>query len=409
MTGTYRMNELAVQTVVRLKDGLSKTPRLKFAWGAPVDPITVGMRGQWAIMSDSMLDVHLHLGFDGKQLLVALAAPNAAAVLNGRPLQGQQWWPVSIPGTLQFGGAELKVENEGPALDLSASPNSSFDTLFDGGVLRERARALSEPPLPPAGAAQPSPMGFHTPAPQRDVMWPGVTATPAPLDGTLQSKADAKQQLRGVGEDLRKRSSGTAPPTVLPSTPAAKKGFWAEASVPKKVSIGLLPVALAAVLYSLDNVDAEPEQAAPVAAASAKGTPASTAPATVAVAAGASTVAIPRLAKTPAGPADAGGSLSASATSTKSATSVVSTSPAPTAVVSPTPVAEASAAPKEVPVGAPGNAPSTASPRAALDAAFLGNLKDASRLYAKLADANPNNQAYRLAARLAAEDAVRRP
>lgn len=408
MTGTHRMDELAVQTVVRITDGLSKTPRLKFAWGAPVDPITVGMRGHWPIMSDSMLDVHLHIGFDGKQLLVALAAPNATAVVNGRPIQGQQWWPVTVPGTLQFGGAELKIENEGAALDMSASPNSSFDTLFDGGSLRERARQLSEPPI----AGPPQPLGGHTPAPQRDVMWPGVNANPAAYAGTLQSAdAHAKQQLRGVGEDLRSRQGAAAsmPPAALPTMPPTpKKGFWAEASVPKKISIVLLPVALAAVLYSMDESAPESAAATPVAAASAKGAPSASARA--AANGASSAVTTTRLAKTPAGPAEANTpapsaagvvaapSLLASATSS-------SASPAPTAIVAPTATAGASNTPKEEAVG---GLP-VPTPRAALDAAFLGNLKDASRMYTRLANANPDNQAYRLAARLAAEDAVRRP
>jgi hypothetical protein len=39
----------------------------------------------------------------------------------------------------------------------------------------------------------------------------------------------------------------------------------------------------------------------------------------------------------------------------------------------------------------------------------LGNLKEAARIYGKLADANAGNQAFKLAARLAGENAVRRP
>jgi hypothetical protein len=54
-------------------------------------------------------------------------------------------------------------------------------------------------------------------------------------------------------------------------------------------------------------------------------------------------------------------------------------------------------------------APPGYSERAALDAAFVGNLKEAARIYGKLAEANPGNRTFELAARLADENAVRRP
>jgi hypothetical protein len=68
---------MGCQTVVRLAIGLSKTPKLKFAWGAPVDAVTVGMRSNWAVLADKLLDLHLYLGFDGEHLLVAGAGAAA--------------------------------------------------------------------------------------------------------------------------------------------------------------------------------------------------------------------------------------------------------------------------------------------------------------------------------------------
>jgi hypothetical protein len=49
------------------------------------------------------------------------------------------------------------------------------------------------------------------------------------------------------------------------------------------------------------------------------------------------------------------------------------------------------------------------SPRTALNAAFLGDWGEATKQYAALASANPDNEAFRLAVRLTADHAVRRP
>ena len=423
MTGTQRMTELAGQTVVRLTTGLSKTSIMKFAWGIPNEPVTLGLRGSWGILAEGMLDVHLHLGFDGKQLLLALPSPHANVLMNGQRVSRQGWLQVPVPGRVEFGGATLEVAYERPDGELGVDPDldplSQIDTMFDGGVLRARARGMSGPPP----ANQPA-------QPPAEVAKTMASATP----GFAQAPAAAKPEPAGRDERSRKdlaNASGTPAPRVaseaaqrqpsdlpanqLSDSPAPKPGFWASASVPKKLSVALLPLAVLATLYSMEEPDAEIP--APVAAtarplASAP-TASSAVPSTNTNTNTSTTTTVPRLARTPASPTSAnagavtpGGatpetiSVSPSGATTAAATAPQASAAAPTspAVTAPVPSVEHALA-----------ASAGVSPRAALDAAFLGNFKDASRAYAKLAAANPDNKAFQLASQLTASEAVRRP
>jgi hypothetical protein len=394
MSGTGPMNELAIRTAVNLTVGLSKVPRMTFEWGKRANPVSVGLRGQWAVLADRLQDIHLYLGFDGQQLLVAPGGPGAVVLVNGQPLTGHAWVPVTVPAHIQVGDALLRVENEAALPGGAENPvNSSADTWFDGGVLRERGRALAQPAAVAPTVAAPMVLG-------------GAGPRAVPLGATLQSAAVPEPaQAAPVANNGRPRSQPELPQAVnsLPSSPPvtsvtqppapAKKGAWAEASGPKKAILVLMPFALATMMWVLlDDSDQQLASPAPAAAAKPAGaTPAGATPDP------APSQAPPRqrfsLAKTPASPDSAGAAPSAVAPPS-------SASPAPSsaALAAPSPAAS--------PVAAP---PSGASPRAALSAALLGNLDQAAELYTKLAAADPGNQAFSLAARLTAAHAVRRP
>jgi hypothetical protein len=407
MSGTRPMNELAIRTAVSLSVGLSKVPRMTFQWGTRANPISVGVRGQWAVLADHLQDIHLYLGFDGRQLLVAPGGPNAVVLVNGQAVQGQAWVPVPIPAQIQLGEAQLRVENEAALAGASDNPiNSTVDTLFDGGLLRERGRALATPaPVAPIPAV---PMLLAA---------DGARAA-AQLNATLQSAAVPPQVPGVLAADGRRRSQpeplaaintlpSTPPPTSITQPPAsAKKGAWAEASGPKKAILVLMPFALATMMWVILDDGEQPSASVPAPPAAAK--PATTTPAPTPSQAPARQGFA--LAKTPARPDSAAAAMSPPQDAAPSATAL-DTSPTPTAVPaapSALPAPAASAAPN---VPAPSLAAPAlgASPRAALSAALLGNLDQAAELYNKLSEADPSNQAFSLAARLTAAHAVRHP
>jgi hypothetical protein len=418
MSGTRPLNEVAIRTAVNLTAGLSKVPRMTFQWGTPANPISVGLRAQWSVLADGLQDVHLYLGFDGRLLLVAPGGPGAVVLVNGQPIHGQAWVPVSVPSQIQLGEALLRVENEA-AFEASENPiNSSADTWFDGGVLRERGRALATPP-PGAPAGPIAPMQALP-----MVLAAGGSGAPAPLGATLESAAPLPYVLGAPagGGSARPQPKvadvintlPSTPPTSSSSTeppPASRKGAWAAASGPKKAIVVLMPFALATMLWViLDDSEQQLASSAP---------PVAPRPASPATAAEPSQVPARQgfsLAKTP--PRPDGATPASARKGTEPPATAPPTSPAPSAV--PGAPSAVPAAPSAVPAASASVTPSVAarptvvaasgaSPRAALSAALLGNLDQAAELYKDLAAADPSNQAFSLAARLTAARAVRRP
>ncbi len=428
---------MGCHTVVRLAIGLSKTPKLKFAWGAPVDAITVGMRSNWAVLADKLLDLHLHLGFDGEHLLVALAAPDALVYVNGNQIHGQQWWPVDAPGEIRAGSAVFKVETEGPdtvPLALNQQTGEPIETVYDGGMLRERGRVLlhqrvvSEPPAAGPGpqlallptmlsASHERPAPVAVPAPLPVVAAPAAAQPPVPMQPAvpmqrpLASPPDLSAAVTVFGpsnEPVAPASPPSAPPVDLPidvelELLGKKRDFWRQASAPKKAIALLLPLALGAMLYDSNllsgEVAAPPVRPAAVTkvtetkAATSPVTPAVAmppAPSTAALPAASAEALAPRLAALPAAPASA------------------ESKPPPTSSAAAAPATVASSSISARP-GANGALPPDRAAKAALDLAFIGNLKEASRVYGELAAANPEQRAFALAARMTAERAVQHP
>lgn len=425
MSGTRPMNDLAIRTAVNLTAGLSKVPRMTFQWGTRANPISVGLRAQWSVLADGLQDIHLYLGFDGRQLLVSPGGPGAVVLVNGHQVQGHAWVPVSVPSQIQLGEAVLRVENEAAFEAASENPiNSTADTWFDGGVLRERGRALATPPpgapIAPI-AAVPMVLGAGG-APLGATL---ESASPLPHVLGMPAVGGARSHLDVAGAVNTLPSA--APPTSLTEPPATgKKGAWAQASGPKKAILVLMPFALATMLWVIvDDGEQEVASAAPPVAAKPVAPAAAAAPSQAPARQGFS------LAKTPPRPDSATPAVptapksaeppAAAQASTSPAPSAVPDAPtaaaapsavpdAPTAVAAPSagPAASASATPN-APAPPVVAGPSGTSPRAALSAALLGNLDKAAELYKDLSAADPSNQAFSLAARLTAARAVRHP
>jgi hypothetical protein len=151
---------------------------------------------------------------------------------------------------------------------------------------------------------------------------------------------------------------------------ATKKGFWREASIPKKATLVLLPIALVAVAIS---VLMEPQRAAPP-----KPAPAASASATADAAA----------------PNPAENTLNTPVNAPALPSADPSEAPSPSAsaaAVSPPGTARALT---PLPRG------KKTQQRAAADAVAAGNFDEAMRLYEDLAKATPDDQAYAEAARI---------
>jgi hypothetical protein len=211
-------------------------------------------------------------------------------------------------------------------------------------------------------------------------------------------------------EAVAPASPPSAPPVDLPidvelELLGKKPGFWRQASAPKKAIALLLPWALGAMLYDsnlLSGEVASPPMPSPAAIKIAE-TKAAVPPVTSAAAtppalsaaalpAGSTEALAPRLAALPAAPASAeampalSGHAPATPALANAASSSISARPGPNGALPPDRAA-----------------------KAALDLAFIGNLKEASRVYGELAAANPEQRAFALAARMTAERAVQHP
>src|SRR5262249_9229813 len=92
--------------LLEVRRGASGTDHLAFPRGQPVQPISLGLRGQWRIEADGVLDVHGYLYFDGQNLFVQSANVDSPLRVNGQAM-GSQWAPVGAPCTIALGDARL--------------------------------------------------------------------------------------------------------------------------------------------------------------------------------------------------------------------------------------------------------------------------------------------------------------
>jgi hypothetical protein len=357
MSGTQILwkKDRATNLTVRLVQGTSPIQYLNLHAGRSFGPLRVGAVADWCVSGEGVQPIHLSLLFDGTDLFVSAASANLYVSLNGQPLNAGQWVPVGISSEICFGSAVLHVargESQPPPGSplLGAAENGPESTLSDGGRLRElaqRARAEVESQL----SSAPPPAVSPSAAP------PAILPTPVPAAGQPPPTAGPH--------------SATSPPAAPKA--ASPGGFWREASLVKKITLVLLPLAAVATWLTWEDPESAPEETertTPVASSSAPAPSSAPVPAKVAA------------------PAESAPSHAA-APADFSATAAAPSASAGVLMLAPT--------------------PSQATPRAAIDAAFSGRLDSAKELYAKLVAAHPDKPELALAKKRIDENAVRKP
>jgi hypothetical protein len=386
---------------ISILSGTSAQPTLTFNPGTPSNPVSIGSKGQWAVAADGVEPVHLYVVFDGRQAFVALAATGAQVHLAGAPV-GTEWVPAPVPCELRFGGACLILRHA----PRPVSPQEER-TMHDGGALLMAARragmanqpaepsAVRTPPLAPKypsarpAAGLPAAMGRTLPlqgAPPRIVdahdeattIRNPLGAAPQPLEPIEQEATLIAPQpmLTREPEPLVaaapepappvRPQTATMPPTKRsPATASTALAYWREASAVKKATLVLMPFALVGsyIIFQPDPPPPQPRATAPASSAARQAT-----------------------ATRDAG----GGALAASPTAappSPGSGADVSVPPSPAPTDAPTRVSNGKRTPE----------------RAALDAVAAGSFDEASRLYADLASAHPDDPSYKEAARILRE------
>lgn len=249
-------------TVVTVVGGETRAPSRSFPLGSPVLGFSVGAQADWAIVASGVAPVHLYLSFDGRDVHVAPADPNARVFLDGREL-GAGWHAAAVGCELRFGAVCLLVTNE--ALRGGTQPLHPAirpgEPAQQRGQLRTQILAhtatapaapagRSEPP-PPAEGSRPPMAGFAPvqPAPHvqgargaQGVQPAGGGAAPAPGHPLT---ATAQWHTPAVAMDARRASS---PP------PAANR----EQQVPAAANIPKIQPARMVPLGGLDQTVVSP-------------------------------------------------------------------------------------------------------------------------------------------------------
>ena len=154
---------MSAPTVLTVVGGATRTPSRSFSPGNLVSVFSVGAEADWVIVAPGVERVHLYLGFDGRAVQVAPAAPATRVFLDGREL-GAGWHVAPVGCELRFGAVCLLVTNEAlrggtqPLLPLSAPGQAA-----------------------PPGAERPAIVGFAPvqPAPRVQGPWGPPAVQPA--------------------------------------------------------------------------------------------------------------------------------------------------------------------------------------------------------------------------------------
>ncbi|MGO8992734.1 MAG: hypothetical protein ACLQVI_05365 [Polyangiaceae bacterium] len=441
---------------ISVLSGQSERSTLTFTPGTPANPVSVGTAGQWVVLGDGVNPVHVYLVFDGRNVHAAAAAPNMHVLLAGTPV-GTGWARAPVPCELRFGGVCLIMR----FAPRTGGYVEEERTVHDGGALWhaaqravqdavDKARQGPSPEAPPLGgqfppprpaAGMPSDLGATIPMDNqlafRDAA-KTISSAPPPADDSPTTvratavgappapppvAAPAQQEVTMIApQPLMPRPgygpppggpSAAAPPGYPPAAPPVNassppvapgpsadtnpgtasatnvKGYWQSASPVKKATLVLMPFALV-MSYLMLQPEAPPPPPKVIAAAGSAAkhaaalrdagvAPASSAQASTsdasdtasAVAAGAS-----------------GGSL-AGGGAADAASDQATTPPAPLD-------GHPEAAPKLSALPPGKRTPE----RLALDAVAAGSFDEASKQYAALAAAHPDDPSYKEAARI---------
>ncbi|HKO46860.1 MAG TPA: hypothetical protein VJV79_04015 [Polyangiaceae bacterium] len=372
------MNVRHLRVVLKLSAGASSQLERAFVWGTPAVPFSLGAQGDWPIVAPGVGETHLFLGFDGHRLLAAAASPAHSVAVQGLPI-GTDWTEVPVPSRLVFGAAGIAVEcEEGgvaeapirprPIVALSRPeqlPTQVFD-LSQTLQLRTVRLDIPESMLAELRGAPP-------PEPQPELPRPAPTTTrafqlpthlarasaPVELANTLYDGGALRElaaQLAVVDERVDTQVAAQSVPAPLEVGGALRRRLatFRESSLPKQLTIALLPLAMVGIWAMPDS------------------------------------------------PASA-------AAQVRSATKSIAQSNAPSAAPAPGAPGAPGAPSASLPTGPeiPG-LPSDPRERQALIAASSGNKADAAALYEHLASAR-NSRTFAIAARLTREDRVRKP
>lgn len=436
------MSESPRVFVLEVEGGRALPSTLRWLAGVRVEPISVGTQGQWFIVGPGVHAVHAYLAFDGATLYVQSADPRYPLLLDGAPV-GSQWQAVPTPARVAMGGVVIAfsasdasddrtqvlpetdhqpavadedrtrydpVEIPAPARD--ALPTRLDEPDFeDGAPTRRHPAPLAHAPFADGDATRVDmdATRVDTSAPVQSTLATGMPQTipeafPAPRVPSVRPAAGmpAAAQVPSVvvAQPAPHAASGPAIvdlPPAPPPTPAVKtraeraKELWAQflvqwkaASLAKKATVALLPVAFFAVYVLFGDNQSQAQRARPAPHASASATasapPQASTPATVAPPPSVPATQAPASATPPPPP---------------------STPAPPTARKAPERPSNTSrhgpsSAPAEPPAPPGGKTPE----RLAVDAVVAGAYADAARRYETLAREHPDKPVYEEAARI---------
>jgi hypothetical protein len=406
------MAEIRRTHILELRKGVGTPDSIALEAGREVGPMSVGTEGDWRVRAEGVREAHAFLYFDGERLFVQSADRREPATLD-RVAVGEAWTEAHAPCTIAFGEAHAVFrslsDDFDDATDVDEKPvprlakpvtarpfapgafahrgddeSTRLEPLAAGPKTRAPLPAAGRPAFerpPPSGDATrvdvvraertvrttSSPPSDNHPTrinvPAFDPRKPPQEA-PAPLPAVMIApRATPTAPIASVAAPVTR--PGTAPgalaaapppidvpPTAPVPAPAAPRGIgaaWRSASIPKKILVLLLPLALASVFVIFRDEPAPP-----------------------------------RLPRAPSAAAPSA-SVSAAPPALPSATASVAA------------IAVADAA---FPSFANADSGKSPAERAAVDAVAAGSYAEAIRLYDQLAVANPDKPAYREAARI---------
>ncbi|MBN1606273.1 MAG: hypothetical protein JW940_06545 [Polyangiaceae bacterium] len=119
----------AFQTVLRILAGSGPAPTVRFVWGTPAVPFSVGSVGDWVVQAPGVEPVHFFLAFDGLLIQASGLPHGPRLLLNGVPVE-QSWTPVPVSSQLAFGNACVSVLCEELVPENPAVPAVHRDTKF---------------------------------------------------------------------------------------------------------------------------------------------------------------------------------------------------------------------------------------------------------------------------------------
>lgn len=190
--------------------GTGSPPAITLRAGEARDPFSAGFEGTWSLAGAGVARVHAQFYFDGQTLYVASADPRSPVLLEGAAVPAD-WTPVPVPSTLSLGSVVVSA--------IGACAPDSFT---------DKTEPRSQLPSAPTSERTRFAPVEHQVAPA-----PAPVPAPAP-----------------------------APPPAPAAAAARAPAFWAQASVPKKLTYVLLPFALVAAGYVVLDDDDAPKSAA---------------------------------------------------------------------------------------------------------------------------------------------------